>query len=181
MRFCVLLVAGLLISGSAVPDETLTNSYGFDWRVAWMRYKGQSEDKRRGLVAWVQTPERQGVAFRCDKGILYAFVAVEPVDLLQYVRKVGGMKKERMVTATVGEFAPREEKWMSVHGGRIMMARRISTTKRMFRIAREGSFIRIEDGQRDPFTVEIPADPTGVLDQFESSCELHDRFDGPAD
>ena len=146
------------------------------WRIAKMRYTVNSKQRAGGYIVWVQTADRRGAAFRCDKGILYAFIAMREVDIYDNLTRLGGTRKERKVMATVGNFAAREEKWISIHGGSFLMPRRISTTKRLFRGARDGIFVRIDAGNRDPVTVEVPADRSGMLDEFEERCELKDVF-----
>ena len=146
-----------------------------DWQLHWMRYTLNAKHKAGGHIAWVQNDAGRGAAFRCDKGILYAFVAVTEFDFAANLRRLGATRKNWNVTATVGDYLPREETWVSIHGGRLLMARRISTTKRLFRGARNGLSVTIKDKRRES-TVTIPADDQGILDRFEALCELRDEF-----
>ncbi len=158
------------------PEDALPG-----WRLWSMRYTVDAKLLGSGLSAWTPTTDGLGAAFRCDRGILYAFVAMEEVDMAASLMRLGGTSKNWNVTVTIDGYEPREEKWITVHGGKFLMARRISTTKRLFRAARAGVSVTIEDKRGKPVTVSLPADDTGVLDAFEARCDLHDAFDGPAD
>ena len=173
----ILMLALLAAPGS--DDSSTSPPVG--WQLWTMHYSVNAKVLGSGLSAWVQTDDGLGAAFRCDNRILYAFIALEEVDMESSLMRLGGTSKNWNVTVTIDGYEPRKEKWITVHGGKFMMARRISTTKRLFRGARDGISLTIEDKRGEPVTIVLPEDTRGVLNQFESMCDLHEAFDGPAD
>jgi hypothetical protein len=167
----ILLVLALSNPGAAQDDEQENQAATAPWQLSrtFVKRPYKSQEST-GVAVYTTTPDALGAAFRCQEGRLYAFVVVKPLDLHEAMEQLGWQAKRWRVTVTIGDSEPRDEVWASVHGGKILMARKRSTSRKLFVAARSGVTIVIDPKYGKDVVVDIPADTTGAFRRFEEVC-----------
>jgi len=167
------LVLGLLLLAyatfaSAGDDGVDQSSL---WKVSHTFVKRARKKKEAtGIVLYTAEPDTLDTAFRCQKGRLYAFVAVKPVSMHEAMVNLGWQVKRWRLKVAIGDGEFRDEIWASVHDGRILMARKRTTSLAIFAAARKGTSIHIDPKYGKDVTIDIPADDSGAFRHFEELC-----------
>lgn len=151
---------------SANPESTSA----WDWTEMSKVVKGKRES--RGLALYTTAEKSLGAAFRCDDSRLFAFVSVMPVDMQEIVTGSTRRPKNWDVRLSINGGAEREERWVSMFGGKIFMATSAETAAELFHAARDGAEIEFVRPYGKPVSIRIPADSDGIFAEFELGCEL---------
>ena len=130
------------------------------WNWSDMSLVKWGEAEQTGSVLYTSTPDTLGAAFRCQKGKLYAFLAVKKIDLHDALVQTGWHAKTWNVTITIGDGEPKDEQWVSFMRGKILGARSRGTSRQLLDAARAGTTVSIDQkyGQND---IDRPAGRQG--------------------
>ena len=150
------------------------------WKIASTTVKrARKVEESTGYIMYTVSPDTLDTAFRCQKGRLFAFVAIKPVNMVD-ATKLGWQVKRWHLKVAIGDGEFRDEIWASVHNGKVLMARKRSTSRAIFAAARKGTSIRIDPRYGEDVTVDIPADADQVFRRFEEVCGfVRPRPNGP--
>lgn len=142
------------------------------WKWAKMTLVDNGDAASKGLVLFTTSDTTPGAAFRCVDGQLYAFLASKPSDMHELVARMTRRPKEWDISLIIGDDDPRDEKWMSLHGGRLYMVISRSTTQELFEVAESGGTFSFTRGRNKTVTFASPNDAGGLFMKFKERCGI---------
>lgn len=172
MRSLILIVILLALATTVTAREPKIEGVEMStrWKITRTTVKRANKVKEAtGYMMYTVTPDALDAAFRCQKGRLFAFVAIKPVHMRD-ATKLGWQAKRWYLKVAIGDGEFRDEVWASVHNGKVLMARKRSTSREIFDAARKGTSIRIDPRYGEDVLVKIPADADQVFRRFEEVC-----------
>lgn len=181
LTFAVALIAPLILASTigvgARADEASDSERPSTkpWAISrtYLLQRGYlDKDKRKymGMALYTSEPDSYGAAFRCQKGRLYAFVAVKKVDLHELMTRRSLRAKKWVVSFSVDDNELRKEDWSTLLDGQVLAPGKRSSAREIFAAARRGTTIRIDPRFGKAVTVEVPGDSGGLFDVFEREC-----------
>jgi hypothetical protein len=183
-------IAALLLAGASMADEPADEGTAGDgaWEMSDLQLKLRAKNatsaysmpvtrEMETLLLHTVDPDRPGIAFRCEKGRLYALLAVRPVDLEKALREGVRRPRDWPLTWRVDDGEPVTEDWVSMSNSRLFMAHELASTAAIFRAARDGGVLTIIVKGWDPVTVEIPESDDALFDYYIESCSLDSDYD----
>ena len=132
--------------------------------------KGQKKD--RGYALFTTDENSPGIAFRCDRKKIYAFVSVKPMSFRKLLGQWFRNPAEWQVEYRVDDDALRDETWIWLLRGKVFMSQPDGSANDLFRAAKRGSTVWFQRKHGDPVTIEIPAGDPARFDGFVEKCGL---------
>ncbi len=152
------------------------------WGIARLVMIHGGRRHERGLVLYSRDESEPGAAFRCDRGKLMVILAARPTDMREYLVDKPLRSAENLdVTITVGDEEPRQETWVAMYQRRLYMARRVSTTSRLFRAVVDGERLTLATPDDGAVALSLPPATPSLFETFLDDCELETRSDPYAD
>lgn len=134
--------------------------------------KGRKKD--RGYALFTTSDQVPGIAFRCHRKKLFAFVSVKPVSFRKLLEKWFRNPAEWQVEYRVDGSEPKVEAWIWTHKGRVFMSRPGESANDLFHAARRGATIDFQRKHGDPVTIEVPPGDVDRFESFVEKCGLSD-------
>ncbi len=175
----------MLLPGAAIADEPATGEF---WEMSDLKLKLRAKNatsaystpvtkEMETLLLHTVDPDRPGIAFRCEKGRMYAVLAARPADLSKALREGVRRPRDWELTYRIDDGAPVTEDWVSMSNSRLFMAREFASTAAIFHAARDGGTLEITVKGWDPVTIEMPDSDDELFDYYVESCNLDPDYD----
>jgi len=181
----LLATLAMLLPGVTVADEPATGEF---WEMSDLKLKLRAKNatsaystpvtkEMETLLLHTVDPDRPGIAFRCEKGRMYAVLALRPADLSKALREGVRRPRDWELTYSIDGGAPVTEDWVSMSNSRLFMAREFASTAAIFHAARDGGTVEITVKGWDPVTIEMPESDDELFDYYVESCKLDPDYD----
>lgn len=169
-RIAVIAAIVFLPVTFVAADDSAQTESAWSWGSMTLQVGGDRQSM--GLTLYTNAKDTLGAAFRCDRKRLYAFLAVKPVDLRKMMVRRSRNAKPWAVSYSIDESEMRQEQWVTIHGGQLLMVKSVATAETLFDAARHGTAVTIDPKYGKTVTVEIPPDKIGLFDKFRERCKL---------
>ncbi len=176
---CTALLAGLLTAIAAVAQASLETEdviLGKNWQTVLVKQVANGEETVRGRLLFTTDTEATGIAFRCEKGKMFALVSTRPVDFKRMLGLRFRGSEDWQVSFTLNGGDPQNEEWVQMYRGRIFMVKELRTTRQLFELANSQGSFDFTRKYGKPVTVALPAPEPEVFDKFLQDCQLQDKY-----
>ncbi|MEM7432989.1 MAG: hypothetical protein AAF351_13800 [Pseudomonadota bacterium] len=134
-------------------------------------FGGEVKEEAKGYTIHTTAEKKSlGAAFRCDKGRLYTYIVVKPVNIHEMISWRTRQPRRWPVEFSLDGSETIAEEWVSIHSAKVYLVVNKATARRIFDLAENGLTIEVNAKSAKPVTVEIPADTEGYFDSFRQNC-----------
>ena len=146
------------------------------WQITKIAEFKNDKKYSRGLLLYTTGADKMSVAFRCESGKLFAFLAVKPADFKQILQQRSQSPRDREVRFSIDNGAEATENWVQMFSGRIYMVRKISTTLDVFRAATTGATITFTRKYGKTVIIPLPEVDQETFGSFLTNCDLNVQY-----
>lgn len=168
----LLLAPPLAANAEDTQNSAAENEAASAWGSSRMVLVEKGKKKNRGIALFTTSDQAPGIAFRCHRKKVYAFVSVKPVSFQKLLREWFRNPAEWQVEYRIDDQEARVETWIWTYKGRVFLSRPGSSTNDLFRAARRGATLKFQRKHGDLVTIEIPAGEPDRFDSFVEKCGL---------
>jgi len=168
----LLILPVLIANANDAPAPTTEDDVASAWGSSKMTLIVKGRKRDRGFALFTTDDTSPGIAFRCDRKKVYAFVSVKPLSFRKLLGEWFRNPAEWKVEYRVDDDALRAETWIWLLRGKVFMSRPDESAYELFRAAKRGATVWFHRKHGDPVTIEIPAGEPARFDNFVEKCGL---------